>query len=179
MLTPPPPPNAQLSLSAQQQVLFTQLLSDGSVLTKGHGAAGTHKGACFLIPPPRSCQSRATSQLFQRERAQFKNPPPIANPLQGLNNHEAALRGCTEKTQGPHILSGVAAEDRQQLSLKRQLLNHCHNLSDVDALWRGPFRVWDVPPNLKYSRSLTSVVLSAFRVIVRWGHAVFPSAPCE
>lgn len=30
MLLPPPPPHAKLSLSAQQQVLFTQLLSDGT-----------------------------------------------------------------------------------------------------------------------------------------------------
>lgn len=36
------PSHAELSLSAQQQALFTQLLSDGSTLMKGHRTASTY-----------------------------------------------------------------------------------------------------------------------------------------
>lgn len=38
----PSPSHSELSLSAQQQALFTQLLSGGSTLMKGHRTTGTH-----------------------------------------------------------------------------------------------------------------------------------------
>lgn len=70
----------------------------------------------------------------------------------------------------------VVAGHWEQLSLNRQ---HCHNLSDMDALWWGPFlSVWCSTKPQVFKESDLSGTLRIY-IIVSWGHAVFPLGTCE
>lgn len=96
----PFPSHAEPSVSAQQQALLTQLLSDGSTLIKGHRTASTHSKACFLIPPL-GCQCRATSQLFRQGMARFKSDSlPPSDPCSAL-----MLQSCPQRLHRKHEAS--------------------------------------------------------------------------
>lgn len=104
MLTPLPSLRLELSLSAQQQALFTQLLSDNSTLMKGQRMASTHKQDRFLTPLLGAVRAGQPLSYSDR-RWQDLRAFPHRTPYGGLDTTGGALRGCTENP-GPHILSG-------------------------------------------------------------------------
>lgn len=92
----PPPSHVEPSLSAQQQALRTQLLSDGRTLMKGHDACSK---PVSWSPPSGQCRAGPPLSYSHGRRQDLGVSPsrPPQDPIQGLGDTDQPSEVLTRK----------------------------------------------------------------------------------